>query len=533
MPNNFRLTGNYYISKAGHDSNDALAKDTPKKSIPNLINGSNNVVIGSGYYTVGSGVIFLALSVYADGIVYVDFQGNATIFSAYTSGGLTGFFFLNATNFNGSDNNNSFAINCVFKSISNIYRTFASINRCIFIDAISSASQIVGTSGSAILINTTFPCTYLNNVYADTTSVITTISVPAQFRNNNIQGTILLGGIKYAIKDQYTGTPQDAGYAADVYWLTEANLTANGYTGTIAGWNAAVASCINRDPRFNDVSKMDFTLKADSPHIGRATDGISNIGGTQYAQSFYAGGSNPNILLLQPSAEIDITTNPTDWRLYAGQTQGSIRAIVKASNSNEVISAIPYIGNYAFNSDTTPGTSTNFNVPDSKPLSNGYPSYQITTGAASDAYRVIIANHGYQAGVWIKVDGQYREITSVTTNELIFLTAVRATVGSGTALQVGSQSSLTSLNPNRLGFRMRSSKLSTVDASNWDSAATWDNDSLAPAGNYLEQEWNRQPMIDNLNQVGFGDDNYDSNYGNAIQLKYIDIIIYLRNDYKS
>lgn len=549
MANNFRLLGGHFWSKAGHDSNTGTTSETPKKSLTASISGTGNLVVGAGVYTVPSGTMLTGgandLARYADGLVIIDFASRNDI-GGFPNQGLTvpyyNFWFKNHTN--ASTYRSNFT-DCAFEnvnvtSVSEGQRL--SLTRCKVIGCSMTPSlglwnitySIIMSSNILIVVATN----YVQNTYVGSASSITlpnytAAAQVASNKNNNVQGILVIGGLKYAIKDQYTGTPQDAGYASDVYWLTEANLTANGYTGQIVGWNAAVATCINRDPRFNDASKLDFTLKADSPHIGRASDGVSNIGGTQYAQSFYAGESNPNIILLQASSEIDTTTNPYDWRLNVGQTQGTIRAIIKVSNTNEVLGAIPYIGNYAFNSDSTPGTSTNFNVPDSKPQSNGYPSYSTTTSTASDAYRVVIANHGFSAGVWLKVDGQYREVSSVTTNELIFLTAVRAAVISGTAVQVGSKSSLTALNPNRLGYRLRTSKSSAVDASNYDNPLTWDNDGLAPAGNYLEQEWNRQPLIDNLNQVGFGDDNYDSNYGNQIQMKYIDIMIYLRNDYKS
>lgn len=546
MPNNFRLTGTRYVSKAGHDSNDGLTKDTPKKTITSL----NGLIVGTGVYPYTNIYGGIAnYSIEGDGDVYItgDLVSQNTGATMYFTnvkhtgafGGLsnTAFRSINSIH-NGTLTKqlycNMRCTNSVFIQylLSSIYpNTGAGSDPVVYFKSsifIESAIRLAAGSSNSF---------YVRDCYFDTMCIIyndhpTTPILPTSFKNNNVRCVMLFGTKKYAIQDLLTGTPLDNGYSSDVYWLNEANLTANGYTGTIAGWDAAVATCINRDPKFNDASKLDFTLKADSPHIGRASNGVSNIGGTEYAQSFYAGSSSPNILLLQPSSEID-TTNNTDWKLYSGQTQGTIRAIIKVANTNEVIFKIPYIGNKTFNSDTTPGTSTNFNVPDSKPTSSGYPSYLNTTSLAPDAYRVVIVNHGFLSGVWLKVDGQYREVTSVTANELIFLTAVRAAVSGGTSVQVGSLTSLTSLNPNRLGFKMRSSILSDVNSSNWDNAATWDNNSLADAGAYLEQEWDRQPMIDNLNKVGFGDDLYDSNYGNPIQVKYIDLLIYLRNDYKS
>lgn len=539
MPNNFRLTGTRYISKAGHDSNDGLTQDTPKKTIDSV---TTSQVLGAGIYSYTGAVQRILVG---DGDVKVTWDLLAT--GTITSN-------LNNIKFFGSYGNNGNTVfistDCVFDgNLTKVIRTGGQHLRSKFLRYLDSTLNYGSANGGQYYDKCVFIQTHIRpglilatncviiNSYFDFLSIIeygtlTGTMTSARFGYNNVQGIVKIGGLKYAIKDQFSGTPQDAGYASDVYWLTEANLTANGYTGTITGWNTAVATCINRDPRFNDASKLDFTLKADSPHIGRATDGVSNIGGTSYAQSFYAGIASPNILLLEPSSTID-TTNNSDWKLQSGEIEGTIRAIIKVANTNEVITSLPYIGNKAFNSDLIGGTSTNFNVPDSKPTTSAYPSYLTTTSTAVDTLRVVIANHGFSAGVWLKVDGQYREVASVTTNELIFLTAVRGIVSSGTAVQVGGLTALSSLNPNRLNYLMRSSVLDVVDSYNWDNPLTWDNNSLADAGDYLEQEWDRQPLIDNLNKCGFGDDNYDANYGNPIQVKYIDIIIYLRNNYKS
>lgn len=540
MPNNFRIDGTLYVSKSGHDSNDGLTKDTPKKSV---LQQTGVQVIGSGVYDFLFNPGGSTITLKGDGKTII----NSDITSG-TNQAIAELYGITLYGAYGNRLNRTYkADNCSFIGGGAPLQTGGINTYCIFINFADSLVQNQGVLGGqkydkCLFFDTTIrPANHTStstviNCYFDRLSfikyanIINTLGIP---RYSNINGVIQIGNFKYAIKDQLIGTPQDNEYSADVFWLTEANLTANGYTGTIAGWDAAVATCINRDPRFNDASKMDFTLKADSPHIGRASDGVSNIGGTSYAQSFYAGGSNPNILLLQPSAEIDTTSNMTDWKLKPGEVEGTIRAIVKVANTDEVITKLPYIGNFAFNSDDTPGTPTNFNVSDSKPSTNNYPDFVLTTDAASDTLRVVIADHGYNEGIWLKVDGQYREVTSVTQNELIFTTAVRAIVGAGVSVQVGTESELASLNPNRLNVLMRSSKSIDVNSGNWDNARTWDNDGLAPSGQYLAQEWGSQPLIDNLNQVGFGDDNFDTNYGNPIQLKVVDLLIFLRNNYRS
>lgn len=535
MPNNFRKTGDYYISKAGHDSNNGLTPDTPKKSIAAY--GQGDYILGAGQYTTSFNIDTRLYYFFGDGGVDIKDStfslGNMNdirfLNSTLILRGLALFTYVNIT-----------IIDCIISSI--LGETSWDKCKLINTDVLSGSDNGPRYIENSIILNSSvlmYNATNarLKSTYIDFSSIVNiqgNNSAPSSnIINNNIQGVIIIGGNNYAIQDQLTGTPQDNGYAVGVEWLTESQLTADGYTGTITGWDAAVATCINRDPKFNDVSKLDFTLQADSPHIGRASDGISNIGGTEYSQSFYAGISNPNTLLLEGDSDIDKTSNINDWVLITAATQGQIRAIVKISDTDEEIGTIDYIGNLAFDSDTVGGGSDNFNVPDSKPVSNDYPDYLQTTSDAPDVNTLIIANHGASVGEWLKVEGQYREIaTTPDANTITFTTAVRAIVLSGTDVQIGTFNQLAALNPNRLNYLLRTSK-QVVNSGNWDDNATWDNDNLATAGSYLAQEWNSQPMIDNNNGVGFGDDDYDSAFGNTIQAKYLDLLIYLRDDYKS
>jgi hypothetical protein len=534
MANNFRVVGIRYFSKGGHDSNDGQNDDTPKKSISGVGSGIN--VLGAGVYMGNNSIIDKTL--WGDGEVVIE---NST-----QSGGTYRNLMLKNCVCTGNINAVYNMFDCIVIDCA-LGNSHYNLNpfRSIFVRCTFSNTKKVNTQAS-IWIDTNVPLfdtsgiggQFCRNGYFDFTCQLVHTANPVNtyingFRNNNIQGVIILGGIKYAIQDQFTGTPQENGYASDVYWLNEANLTANGYTGTISGWDTAVATCINRDPKFNNASKLDFTLQADSPHIGRALDGFSNIGGTEYAQSFYAGISNPNILLFEHSESIDVTTNNNDWRLKNDEVEGWIRAVIRVSNTDVQISRIPYIGNYAFDADQPGGSSTNMNVPDSKPVTNEYPAYLQTTTQAGNDTTLIIAAHGASVGDWLWVDGQYREITGVPDADTVtFADSLRAIVVVGTVVKIGAFSALAALNPNRLNMKMRSSK-QVVTEENLNESLIWDNDDLAPAGQYLAQEWNNAPQIDNLNEIGFGDDNFDSNYANPINLKYIDLIIYLRNDYKS
>src|SRR5690554_428656 len=76
MANNFRIAGNYYVSKGGHDSNDGLTPDTPKKTIPGGSTLSREEVYGAGVYFVNI-ANKVVRSATGDGRVIIDFQGNS------------------------------------------------------------------------------------------------------------------------------------------------------------------------------------------------------------------------------------------------------------------------------------------------------------------------------------------------------------------------------------------------------------------------------------------------------------------------
>src|SRR5438270_5124807 len=81
--NNFRLTGTYYVSKAGSDSNSGTSPDSPKASIGAtlaLVNANNQtIIISSGTYEEALtriGTAYTGLNIFTDGNVTI--QGDTT-----------------------------------------------------------------------------------------------------------------------------------------------------------------------------------------------------------------------------------------------------------------------------------------------------------------------------------------------------------------------------------------------------------------------------------------------------------------------
>lgn len=531
MTDNFRLdiVGAIHYSKSGHDSNPGT-KAAPRKSIGSG-NGAKNV-IGTGIYigNFGSGINH---EFYADGKVI-----NITTQIPTRYGDFQGIEFRGnpVAYLDGSYNNFNTAVDCVFKNINGTStgKSFSSANSCLFIscDLLGNVNQLLDNS---IHINTQISCSRLRSCYVDPDSKVSFSGGISSFSHCNIQGVIILESNQYAIQDDFTGTPQDNGYAVGVKWLTEANLTADGYSGTISGWDAASATCINKDPLFNDASISDYSLQAGSPMVGKALDGISNIGGTEVALSYKVDQNGVGTVEVIPSAEID-TANPTNWILSDGETEGYIDFIMKLSDQAVTLNQ-PFepLSDLNFDSDYTGGTAQNRDVVDSHPKSSDYPTIATTTGAAGDDTTVIISGNSIPVGNYIRVAGEVREIIANDGTNITVASAFRANVGSGVNVRHGTVNQIAALNPNRLTYELRTSTQNAKPAqdSEWDNGL---NPIYNKSGVRFTQEWSGIPLliIDGNEVYGGGDTDRPSGIsGSQIQATWINVRVYLRNDYKS
>lgn len=565
MANNFKLTGSNYVAKApsGHSSNNGTTKDTPR-AVPGE---TNHTVIGTGHYvfdgtigTTGAGDNTEALMI-GDGIVKLErlneigtntINANAVIADIH----LVRFFFSNISSGTRS------VSRCILErctggggSTSDVrIRHFVA---CIIIDSGSLSFPFPGGGAfrnrliNCISINSISHCRFMvRDSYFDNACVLNLTTLLSagnidDFRRNNIEGVILIDGTLftdslphyYAIQDVLTGTPQDNGYDAGVEWLSQSQLTTDGYTGTLSGIDTAVATMINRDPKFNNPSLRDYSLQADSPHIGRGLDG-TNIGPGNLGVAISILNTDDGIgTEVNPTAEID-TTVPLGYQLHTEETEGYIDYIFKMADSAVVLGIIRPLAELSFNSDEEGGTVGNNNVPDSEPLSIEYPRKLTTTSAAGDAVTLIVSGNDAVVGEWVRVEGEDREITDVTGDDITVASAFRANVGSGVTFQIGTESQLGALRPNRLTYLLRTSTGSSKPVVDAD----WDN-SIDPIyeaeGLFLTQEWFKQPqyIIDNLDDnkiYGSGDSDAPTDITpNDIEAIWANVRVYLRNDYES
>ena len=551
MANNFKDIPNkfptHYIAKtpAGNDSNPGTSKQDPLATPKQVITLQQ---LGAGTYN-GLNNSF-SFDYIGDGLVVLD---NCILANAGYAR-LTNIYLINSTFFstNGNLTERKTLVNCTLKNIVN-FANYVSSRSSIFTNNIFIECNFNSLHGSdndfTLYINSNvFDLTgTVKNSYSNINSdiYITNVSAaPAKdaFRNNNIQGTITIDqsnftdnlNKKYAIQDEFIGTPQDNGYANEVNWLTEAQLTTDGYTGTISGWDAAVATCINRDPLFNNASLEDFTLQANSPHIGRATDG-SNIGGTDVAVSTLVEDDGIGTIKITSSAEID-TSITNSWKLLTGETQGTITILQRVAGNSVTLGEIDPISAFNFDTDFAGGTVQNNNVIDSQPLSVNYPRKLTTTSLASNTTTVNVTAHDVLVGEFVRIAGEDREVTAIATNSFTVVSAFRAAVANNVTFQVGTETQVASLRPNRLTYLLRTSN--KLNEPTLDSE--WDND-VAPiygiAGDYLVQEWYESPSyVINLSDevFGGGDSRVDPALAkNTINARWIEIIVYIRNDYTS
>jgi hypothetical protein len=486
MAHNFKLTGDYYVSVDGSDSNDGLTKDTPKRTVQaglNLMTVSNRIlIIGSGVYKESLSRTVTVSGVVVSGDGHVIITGRSITLNVQTNIGS-----------NITFNNISFKDYSTFSIVcGNSCR--ADFNNCELINS-ALTGAIVGGTGSSTLINckilytsivtTGHPFTYnkciviaspltANNIGSITNSYIdAVITRLATLNHNNItnKSPIIMNVATTLTSD----TP-----VQDVYgrWYNPLNAGSGG-DGTVgdpygraltagAGFDFAThrilypstnANSFSLDPKFNDIEAQDFTLQADSPHLGKASDS-TNIGGTSYALRYAALGNTFNA----NATVVDLEQRGEDWIVDLPATSGSVvSAPIFVNNVPKVLQRIRYNGRLEFNKAVTPPVSgSNVNVPDNF-------TYDSTTQPPDVA----------------------------------------------------------GANPDRLVYEMRFS----TQVAEPTTSGEWDNDGLWTAGDYGVFEWNAKPSVDTL---GIGNGNPTFNIADTptfLQATWIQLRIILRNDY--
>ena len=370
MANNFRLIGDIYVSKAGDDTYGDGTAETPyktmQKGIDELTSGAGTaqtIIVGAGVYSETLTFSTDNVVLTAEGVVVFDGAGTLNItFPANRYITFNGFIIRNYLlidnllwqsyiTFNNSTIRDNTTLTCADNFSVTLYRTNIINN-----DLIPSG----GTPGDidfyltvCIIINSDLSqVDKIKSSYANSSCNIEYDGTAANFLNNNIEGVIIIGGINYSVcndEDNVALTP----------------IVGTTSLATLGGWSALYTSYRNfrADALFNEVSKSDFSLQVESPHIRRGVNGV-NIGGTKYARSIFAG----------TDTEIDTATktNITGTTDLISPDTGIIitKAIEIPGDVAKTLDVINYIGNLAFDSDET-GAPKNINVPDTTPDDGG------------------------------------------------------------------------------------------------------------------------------------------------------------------
>jgi len=553
------VTGGKYYAKTGHDSNNGNTPDTPylnwRSDIATVSPNYSRVnIIGSGHYRSS---VIIGYSLGGVGARYQEvFKGDGKVFIDFL--GVTGRLAVNASFDNltlknttsstatGTLNNTGTGVwfkNCVLDTISLGYLTTSSLvttdgylHKLEKVIAINCAWPATGLTVptpavyrvgilSSILKGSSvdsgvYRVSRLINSYVHTDVVVqfniaasapvpqrqwSDPSLDNQLGYCNIRGLILMQGVYYAVQDALTGTPQDNGYASGVRWLNESELTSAGFTGVISGWNAVVATLMNRDPDFINIDDNYFGLRQSSPHIGAGYDG-TNIGGTAISDFIGVNEDGVDDKTVILSAEID-STDPTDVQLDLTEEEGTINFI---NYINGPMGKIDLDIDYLFDSDEAGGDANNNNVPDAEPSLAGYPVRDITTsdGTSTTTYRIASAGTP-SIGNWTRVLGEVREITNVQDNTpsagiktVTVASAFRATIPSGTIVTYGTRDQIALMSPNRLCVLMRTS--SNADTDPPDTEADWDNLGFGDPEVYYLQELEKVPGLYNVAGTWYG-----------------------------
>ena len=500
MPNNFKLQGNYYVSKFGNDSWDGLTPDTPKRTLQATLTaaGSNKtIIIGSGVYKETVSYTGNNLTLYGDGLVIIDGDLITTFTLRYNTDSVT--FTLNNLYFR---NDLSSCVNilasltirgvsttfndCVFMGRGSVnigYNSYGAtglyFNRCKFINSkieIGTLTTLGTYLNSCILINSILlkspNGTSILNTYVDRSSLIIMAGV-ISFNYSNIQApvavdiaTSVTSGVYQDFYGRYynlaiagNNTTTDAGTISNPYYRADVISKAFIYSTFKILYPAYNVNGISADPLFNDILSQDFTLQSGSPHIGRASDGINNIGGTPYAVRLAANSSS----FSGSGATVDsgLTFSYDNYVISGSAVTGSVTsAPIFISSSAKVIQDIEYNGLLAFNKTISSFfySGSNVNVPD------------------FDTYTSASGNPG--------------------------------------------------ANPDRLVYYMRLTTGSTQPAVDAD----WDNGDLWTRGDYNVFEWNTKPSIDVYGR-GNGDPNFVVANYSYLKATYIQMKVKLRNDY--
>lgn len=447
MPNNFRLTGNVYVSKEGSDSNSGLTPELPKLTIQaglNVLTNNQTLIIGSGVYSEPfvSRSTSNNFSVIGDGQVILEGGGNGEfLLTLGPSTQLVDFYNITFRNYrfirkteNTNDTiprltfTNCIVYNsCLFADTGPrlgaavLLKPFLLV-KTILVNVKFSSTEITSSSGTmagyfyiydSILINCNhllqanragYGNPYLSSIaafvnsYADSSTTLLFLNLisPSFFNFNNIQGKIVMYTNGAVSGVNSVGVP-----------LTLAQHKIDYPTFNVNSFSS--------DPLFNDPQNLNFTLQSSSPHIKAASDFSSNIGGTEYSvykaasSTEFTTGATISGLTLRGNDSYTITSSPTPGTIETAP-------IFLQWPAAKPLTKLEWAGSLEFDKSITAGTFGNNNVPD-------WDTYTTGAGASPDRITVqmrfstqqtqpTLSSHWDNGGYWTAGNYELFEVNS-------------------------------------------------------------------------------------------------------------------------
>lgn len=313
--NNFRLTGDSYISKEGNDANDGLTPDTPKATLDNY--GNDNVV-GSGVYKGAFTFTGTDMSILGDGLVKVSATGTIVISA-------TGNSVINSTsNLVFELNGQELVINSGLSyAFSKVYFLSGTINITTFTPTITVNESIfreITYNGMTNVPLTYSQCTFVNstilaevahtfnNCDFDSITQVTMSAYQPIFNNCNFRGILTVGTTNYELKRDFRGEAIDPNPSITDIIAIDPDIYNRGNFSQDPEYLLNSFSSDNSD--YYSISTSSPNVVIDGGRVGAIRVGNSFRPQGNIAESNFTSFDSGSAFRLQEASGADFTTTP-------------------------------------------------------------------------------------------------------------------------------------------------------------------------------------------------------------------------------
>lgn len=354
MANNFRLSGDIYVSEDGDDLNSGTSPDLPKKTMSaaaSIASVNDVIVVGSGVYNESFNLSTNGVQVLADGRVIFDANSLGAIVLGAPSMEAKGVIIKNVNSGDVLSISGLSLFDCEVEDCDILSTSIFSAERTEFRNCNGGRSlnfnycmltdncDLGQDSSNSIVRNT----------YADNSCKLNISSSSSIPLNNDIQGIVNVSGTDYRLYLE-----QDGSSVSPV--PSEPDI--------IAVYPTIYAASLNfsQEPEFFNFQKRDFKSVVSTSPLLRNGQNSTNIGDANEG----VGITTSDTALSTPIIAQDVILSAGDWIYDPAATSdfGILRTQpIKLSDIDVVINRINLGGNFdSFDSDELAGSSANRNV---------------------------------------------------------------------------------------------------------------------------------------------------------------------------